>query len=95
MDNSDIQKLEENRKMEKLSIWQFCRQSNLRYSIYLYRLRKLKNEDQISNSKGFIELAPEKPSLPFVLSFPNGLRLEVNQNFEPRSLKRLIATLSS
>lgn len=80
-----------------LSAADFCREQHIKVSQFYRWDRKFRNNgDQGRASKGFLELVPcRKPNGSGIrIRYPSGLCIEVEQGFDPLTLRRAIEALS-
>jgi hypothetical protein len=80
-----------------LSAAEFCREQRIKVSQFYRWHRKFRNnQDQERGPTGFLELLPcKKPNGSGIrIRYPSGLCIEVEQGFDPLTLRRAVEALS-
>ena len=90
----------ENWRSSGLSQANYCRQHELKIHQFSYRKRRFIEADRGTSFvpipiRGPLPQAPDRGSAPLRLVMDKDLAIEIHPDFDPRLLRRLIATLRS
>ena len=80
-----------------LSVAAFCREHNIRSGQFHWWRHRLRNIDSLAKESGFIKLVPiSKPQSSGIrIRLSGGVFIEVEQGFDPATLRAAVVTLHS